>query len=507
MLSYFSLGILLTHVSSFPTYINCNLSVSTNSNNRGKNVITDVTSIMGINPNNNMDINLSLSSVCTGELIEVYFTNLGQALIHATHGTLSSGSIYATPPEAGCPYNATMKVISHQSLNSLTWKAPHFPIHVIFSGVTASGFHKTLIRKTNIIVTVQSCGGCKSDVDCNNHGTCMTAVLDDTGILHRNCSCFNGYRGYICQDGCTNVADCSYSGNCSAASLNINNGNLERNCTCLASVSGSHCQVGRCNLLTDTRQMCVSELTFCEVLAKTNLRKYGQSCNGYCNHHGLQCFGAYDAEQDDCQIYGQQRECNYIKNSGDLICNCSTEKDECLLNLDNCHPNAVCSKVPGSFECTCNSGFFGDGVSCTDSVDCPEWVIEDRNTRERFTCENISSNTLIDACTSKVSDFYGWSTKESKFYDRHTKIIDICPRTFQTVCPDSNGKAGVCQAPTRAPTQAPTRVPNIEKASSISDSIVVSIIVTILIVIFCCCIVYFLQLHKQKKIHLKERGY
>jgi len=38
--------------------------------------------------------------------------------------------------------------------------------------------------------------------------------------------------------------------------------------------------------------------------------------------------------------------------------------DECELDMDNCHVNATCADVFGSFGCTCNIGFEGDGVNC-----------------------------------------------------------------------------------------------------------------------------------------------
>ena len=42
-----------------------------------------------------------------------------------------------------------------------------------------------------------------------------------------------------------------------------------------------------------------------------------------------------------------------------------TDVDECELDTNNCHMNATCADVIGSFICTCNSGFEGDGVNCT----------------------------------------------------------------------------------------------------------------------------------------------
>ncbi|XP_076035463.1 multiple EGF like domains 8 [Oratosquilla oratoria] len=35
--------------------------------------------------------------------------------------------------------------------------------------------------------------------------------------------------------------------------------------------------------------------------------------------------------------------------------------DECLLSLDNCHSNATCTNTDGSYNCTCQRGFKGDG--------------------------------------------------------------------------------------------------------------------------------------------------
>ena len=38
--------------------------------------------------------------------------------------------------------------------------------------------------------------------------------------------------------------------------------------------------------------------------------------------------------------------------------------DECVVNVDECNPNAVCSDNIGSYDCSCNSGFEGDGFFC-----------------------------------------------------------------------------------------------------------------------------------------------
>ena len=42
--------------------------------------------------------------------------------------------------------------------------------------------------------------------------------------------------------------------------------------------------------------------------------------------------------------------------------------NECVLRLDNCDVNAVCTDTATSFECACQSGYSGDGVNCTGKI-------------------------------------------------------------------------------------------------------------------------------------------
>ena len=43
----------------------------------------------------------------------------------------------------------------------------------------------------------------------------------------------------------------------------------------------------------------------------------------------------------------------------------STDVDECITDVDNCHFNAFCNDTIGSFFCTCSLGYDGNGVNCT----------------------------------------------------------------------------------------------------------------------------------------------
>ena len=53
-------------------------------------------------------------------------------------------------------------------------------------------------------------------------------------------------------------------------------------------------------------------------------------------------------------IYGQTLNTEY----------CISDIDECQEETDNCDINAECSNAVGSFTCSCNVGFTGDGRSC-----------------------------------------------------------------------------------------------------------------------------------------------
>ena len=38
--------------------------------------------------------------------------------------------------------------------------------------------------------------------------------------------------------------------------------------------------------------------------------------------------------------------------------------DECSTSVHNCHKHSACNNNDGSFGCTCNSGYSGNGISC-----------------------------------------------------------------------------------------------------------------------------------------------
>ena len=42
----------------------------------------------------------------------------------------------------------------------------------------------------------------------------------------------------------------------------------------------------------------------------------------------------------------------------------SSDVDECSAGTDNCAAEATCIDTDGSYTCTCNTGYTGNGVTC-----------------------------------------------------------------------------------------------------------------------------------------------
>lgn len=66
-----------------------------------------------------------------------------------------------------------------------------------------------------------------------------------------------------------------------------------------------------------------------------------------------------------------------------------TDIDECDLETDNCDINATCANDVGSFSCTCNGGYDGDGVTCADLDEC---ALEADNCDANATCANSTGS-------------------------------------------------------------------------------------------------------------------
>ena len=39
--------------------------------------------------------------------------------------------------------------------------------------------------------------------------------------------------------------------------------------------------------------------------------------------------------------------------------------NECVVNTSKCHEDSICKNKKGAYNCTCKSGYEGDGFNCT----------------------------------------------------------------------------------------------------------------------------------------------
>lgn len=86
--------------------------------------------------------------------------------------------------------------------------------------------------------------------------------------------------------------------------------------------------------------------------------------------------------------------------------------DECLnADLNNCSADATCNDIDGSFECTCNEGFHGDGVDCM-KCDEPAQCKKGYSLGDVQTLENgcamqyCEANVCSDEDDTKLADWF-----------------------------------------------------------------------------------------------------
>ncbi len=119
-----------------------------------------------------------------------------------------------------------------------------------------------------------------------------------------------------------------------------------------------------------------------------------QNCAFDCFLFSFLDFNECNANANDCH---DNATCTNFH--GSYLCTCDigytgngkncTNVDECALNTDNCHSNATCQDTAGSFECSCITGFSGNGTSCTNIDEC---TTQTHNCAVNATCKDTDGS-------------------------------------------------------------------------------------------------------------------
>ena len=77
-----------------------------------------------------------------------------------------------------------------------------------------------------------------------------------------------------------------------------------------------------------------------------------------------------------------------------------SDLDECQLETDGCHDNATCADTDGSYTCTCDIGYTGDGFTCEG-----KFLFESRRVLKVYI--NHFDNVLLFVMLRAVPVFHG----------------------------------------------------------------------------------------------------
>ncbi|XP_035688304.1 fibrillin-2-like isoform X4 [Branchiostoma floridae] len=189
----------------------------------------------------------------------------------------------------------------------------------------------------NACTDIDECSG--NPTPCHQQATCQNTQGSYT------CSCNSPYEGNGTH--CTNDPN----SNC------VTNANGETTCTCRAGYSGDGYTCSDVNECAGSQQPCDTNAD-----CTNTVGSYTCTCRApYRGDGKTECV---DASNSNC----------VVNSAGVEVCSCKagfvgagfrcTDVNECAETPRRCHLQASCANTPGSFQCTCNQGYQGDGIIC-----------------------------------------------------------------------------------------------------------------------------------------------
>ena len=209
------------------------------------------------------------------------------------------------------------------------------------------------------------------DIDeCSKRETCsVNSVCRNTAGSY-SCQCETGFQGILCEDidECVLVSSCHSKATCSNSygsySCFCNKGYQGdgQTCQCPPGFEGENCtaDIDECerNLFDcDGNAICLNNKGNYECNCKSGYHGDGTTCKkGDCN--SMSCpvnQKCVSPTSDECECKEK-----FILDKSKNVCE---DIDECVMGHD-CHPNSICANFEGGYNCTCDSGYFGNGKTC-----------------------------------------------------------------------------------------------------------------------------------------------
>ncbi|CAH3133122.1 unnamed protein product [Porites lobata] len=140
--------------------------------------------------------------------------------------------------------------------------------------------------------------------------------------------------------------------------------------------------------------------------------KHGYTWNDVPCHncYNYTCF----KDLDECTTGSHSCDVNSVcqNNAGSYTCSCNAgytgdgktcnDIDECSSNAHSCGVNAVCNNTVGSYSCACKAGYSGDGRTCTDIDECASGT-DDCHSSRAF-CTNTVGSFNCSCNSSYIGD-------------------------------------------------------------------------------------------------------
>jgi hypothetical protein len=186
-------------------------------------------------------------------------------------------------------------------------------------------------------------------------GECTLADCPENADSAPACACKSGYAGTPAWD---NDAD-AWTGEC----VNIDEcaeglSDCGENATCVdkPGIYSCICNEG----YWGDGAICL-DVDECKPTVNSNAKDAGSDCNNCVIGEDSWCVNNWDAGCDKC-----------ADGTGTFYCPANSCDAECIVApaKNTCDDNAACSNSVGSYDCTCNAGFEGDGMTCTDIDEC-----------------------------------------------------------------------------------------------------------------------------------------